>query len=765
MKFLKILLFNTIKYLCAFTLVLFTSMMIYETAQKNVEESLLERTGLQIHTGLLTMEENMDKLDLTAQTINENDDFFKLGWLDSTSSPAEKVILLRNSNLLLKNTCALTDGVPYTFVLFRDNDLFLSTTQCNTSFHNYYNKSMSVTLPDRSITDANELKTFLIDCYKNNQTFINLAKIRYFSVIQHLEHKDCLLYLSNGVLNKNSTRKLFCFVLDRDYLLRHLLTPEMQDHGFLTIQNTFTGEIIFSYGAVPADLPVDMRPDLWTTGTGTKSSDVDDYYYLQKKSPQLGWLITTGISQSSVIEQMEPVQKLLRAYLWGGMAIALFLSLFFSISKHYGFKKIILSIPSEDLETSSRRYYSEYPLLSESVSKLVEKKEAYEQQMNELSQQNRAILLENLITRHEGYEYEPQVYEELFPCEPEFYCLVMVRFLHPFSLKDNDTISLEMEEYLQQKNINIIHHVHSGAYDELFLLELSESQESNTAHLLEPFLEMADMITAKYNYLMHIGISTVGTKLSNITRCYTQAKQVVQSLYLYDNENIVQLYNVMQHSFEENPVTVDFLTRFYNMLISVRNQDIERELRQLESQCIRMPWLYETHREEIFFSLKNIFHSAILHLNCTDGDLHLPVYKSTISCQDMIRAFQECASWICDHVSSVKKNKSTDLKQRILDILENEYQDPNLSAYTVSQKVGISEKYLYQFWKNQTGETFVASLFRIRIEKAQEYLVHTDYSNAKIAELTGFSSVNTFYRNFQKQTGVSPKKYQENKKM
>ena len=77
MKFLKILLFNTIKYLCAFTLVLFTSMMIYETAQKNVEESLLERTGLQIHTGLLTMEENMDKLDLTAQTINENDDFFK----------------------------------------------------------------------------------------------------------------------------------------------------------------------------------------------------------------------------------------------------------------------------------------------------------------------------------------------------------------------------------------------------------------------------------------------------------------------------------------------------------------------------------------------------------------------------------------------------------------------------------------------------------------------------------------------------------------
>lgn len=764
MKFLKVFFFNIIKYLFAFTLVLLTSMLLYENAHKNVQESLLNRTRLQIHNGLLTIEENIDKLNLIAQTIYENDDFSKLGWLNDTSSPAEKVILLRNSNELLKNTCALTDGVPYAFVLFRDNDFFLSTTSCSTSFNDYYNKSMIITLPDRFITDAKEIKALLMDSYKNNRTFINLANIRYFSVINQLEQNNTLLFLSNGVLNKSSTRKLFCFVLDREYLLGHLLTAEMQQHGFLSVRNTFTGESIFTYGAVPANFPRNIQEDIWIAGTSIESSDTDDYYYLRERSSQLGWEIISGISQASVTEQMASVQKLLKTYLWMGMAIALFLSIFLSISKYYGLKKVLLNIPSEELVLSTRRFYRAYPLISANVSKLYKTKEAYKQKADELSQQNRAILLENLITRDEGYGQELKVYKALFPQEPKFYCVVLVRFLQSFSPKVNDTVSLEMKDYLKQKGIHIIHNVRSGAYDELFLLELSGTQEENTAGLLEPFYEMAEILTTKYNYIMHIGISTVGTKLSNITRCYTQAKQVVQSQYLYDKENIVQLYNIMEHAFQENPVTIDFLTRFYNMLLSVHYQNIMQELAQLEKRCIKMPWLYEAYREEIFFSLKNIFHSAIIHLNCNDGEQHLPAYFAAISCPDMIQAFRECAEWLCSYVASIKKHKSTDLKERILEILEQEYQDPNLSAYTVSQKIGISEKYLYQFWKNQTGETFVASLFRIRIEKAQEYLVQTDYSNAKIAELTGFSSVNTFYRNFQKQTGISPKKYQEHQK-
>lgn len=764
MKFSKILYSNITKYFLSFSLVLLTSLLLFSTAQENAKQSLLERTRLQIQGGLLTIEETINKLELTAQTMYQNQNFSQLGWLTNDSSAAEKIILLRTSSNLLKQISSLTDGSAYTFVLFRDNDLYLSNYQCNTSFRSYYNKSLQITLPGGIITDADVIKNLLLDCHKNNRIFLKLNHISYSDGINQREQTNTLLFLTDGIINKRSSRKLFCFVLDSEHLVENILTLEMRQHGFLIIQDRFSDEILFSYGDVPTDLPMDIQDDVWYSGSNARFYDAEDYYYLQNVNKRLGWKIITGISLSSVAEQMAPVQQLLITYLYLGIIVSLSLALYFSISRYYGFKKMVQAIPQEELVPSARRFYNDYQFISNNIEKLDEKKEAYKLMMNELKQQNQAILLENLITRDEGYGHEPQVYEELFPEEPEFYCVVMVRFLQPISLKGSDTISLEMAEYLQQKEIHIIHHVRSGIYDELFLLELSGSQEGNTTHLLEPFHEMADMLTAKYNYIMHIGISAVGTKLSNITRCYTQAKQVVQSQYLYDKENMVQLYNGMEHAFQENPVTIDFLTRFYNMLISVRYEDIAHELSQLEKRCIRMPWLYEAYREEIFFSLKNIFHSAIIHLNCNDGEQHLPAYFATISCPDMIQAFRECAECLCDYVASVKKNKRSDLKERILEILEQEYPDPNLSAYTVSQAIGISEKYLYQFWKNQTGETFVTSLFRIRIEKAQEYLVQTDFSNAKIAELTGFSSVNTFYRNFQKQTGVSPKKYQENMK-
>lgn len=762
MKFLKLLFFNIVKYLFAFMLVLLTSVLLYETARKNVEHSFLERTKLQIQAGVLTIEENVNKLDLTAQTMYENNNFTQLGWLTNESSAAEKIILLRNSNDLLKNTNALTDSSIYTFVLFRDNDLYLSTYQCNTFFPNYYNSSLRITLSGNSITDAATFKDLLLNHYKNRKHFLKLDYISYSDGFNQLEHENTLLYLADGIIDKRSSRKLFCFVLDRDYLVSNILTTEMQDHGFLSIQDLSSDEVIFSYGPIPKDFPQNPKENTWFSGVNTNFSTENDFYILQNINHRLGWKIVTGISRDAVAEQMAPAQRLLTTYLYAGAFVALGLAMFFSISKYYGFKKIIQAIPQEELIPSTSKFYTDYQLISHNILNLDEKKETYKLKMNKLKQQNQAILLENLITRDEftGEEYE--IFKELFPKEPEFYCVVLVRFLHHLSLKNNDAISIEMADYLQQKGIHVIHNVRSGIYDELFLLELSDNQESNTTFLLEPFWEMAEMITSKYNCFMHIGISTVGTNLSNITRCYTQAKQVVQTQHLYNGENVVQLYNIMEHSLNENPVTIDFLTRFYNMLICVRYHDLERELHQLESNCMRMPWLYEAHKEEIFFSLKNVFHSAIIHLNCEGGEYHLPVYTSTISCQETMQAFRGCAAWICNYVLSIKNNKQIDLQKRILEILEAEYPDPNLSAYTVSQKVGISEKYLYHFWKTHTGETFVASLFRIRIEKAQEYLVQTNYSNAKIAELTGFASVNTFYRNFQKQTGISPKKYQEN---
>ena len=57
-----------------------------------------------------------------------------------------------------------------------------------------------------------------------------------------------------------------------------------------------------------------------------------------------------------------------------------------------------------------------------------------------------------------------------------------------------------------------------------------------------------------------------------------------------------------------------------------------------------------------------------------------------------------------------EKNRNSELRQNIINYMESHFMDSSITASSVSREMKISEKYLSQFMKEQTGETF-ASLF------------------------------------------------------
>lgn len=749
MKFTKIVIAYMTKYLLAFLLIFITSVAVFRTAKSSIEQYILERTQIQIQEGVQTVKESVDLLEIIGQMMYQSTGFTSLT-LQEKGLSTRSSLQLRNSNDLLKQMGNVIDS-PYVFVLFRKNDLYLSSIQCGLSFTGYYGNSLFIRLPDMEITDASQLKNYLFESHKNGQDFLRLESLTCTTFSDEEEFEDVLLYLTDGILTHQSSSHIFCFLLSEEYLVQTILPTELKEDSFLYIQDTVSGDVLLSYGEIPEIIK--------TTAIGEEPDEIPGYHTTATLQKKLGWRIVTGYPDSFIDEQMAPVQRLLIIYLLLGLAAVLILTLYFSLTRYYGFQKVLLAIPEDEVDV--QKEFNDYKLLAHNVARLDKQKETYRIQADELRQKNRAILLENLITRGEGTDQECQFFEEYFGKEPEFYSLAMVRFLQPHFTEDSSTATFDIIDFLMQKNIVLRANVHSGIADELFLIELPSVQEENLIRLLQIFEEMAEMVSAKYNCILHIGISTVGTGISNISKCYEQTKLIVQSQYLYESENIVQLYGVTANFPQENPITIDFLTRLYTMLICGRYTDVKKELNQIAECYARMPYLYETHREQIFYSLKNIYYTAMLNLNCSSWEKHLPVYVSSAPCAEMISAFQESAAWICDYILQGKKSKNENLKERILEIIHQNYQNPDLSALLVSEEVGISEKYLYQFWKEQTGETFFAYLLRVRIDKAREYLEQTDYSNKEIAALTGFASANTFYRNFQKLMGVSPKYYKD----
>lgn len=134
-----------------------------------------------------------------------------------------------------------------------------------------------------------------------------------------------------------------------------------------------------------------------------------------------------------------------------------------------------------------------------------------------------------------------------------------------------------------------------------------------------------------------------------------------------------------------------------------------------------------------------------------------------------IRTYSLLLAYIADLVDHVQydirrsaltqsEDTSNEFCNNILAYIEQNLTAPNL-AQTMCRNFGMSEKSLYRYLKNTLGLSFKELYDIIRVEKACTMLHETKKSIAIVWESCGFSSEVSFYRNFKKQMGVTPKEY------
>ena len=82
----------------------------------------------------------------------------------------------------------------------------------------------------------------------------------------------------------------------------------------------------------------------------------------------------------------------------------------------------------------------------------------------------------------------------------------------------------------------------------------------------------------------------------------------------------------------------------------------------------------------------------------------------------------------------------------------------NLSVEVLADISCLSATQFKKNFKSQTSQTVTEYITKIRMQKAQALLLHTDSPIAIIAELVGYTDVSAFSRRFSKYFGIAPSK-------
>jgi len=90
------------------------------------------------------------------------------------------------------------------------------------------------------------------------------------------------------------------------------------------------------------------------------------------------------------------------------------------------------------------------------------------------------------------------------------------------------------------------------------------------------------------------------------------------------------------------------------------------------------------------------------------------------------------------------------------------YKNQNVNLKGASDMVGISDKILSEYIKNEYKTSFLAFINDLRVEEFKKILknpVNKNYSLLGMAQEAGFKSKSTFYRVFKKREGITPNEY------
>ncbi len=253
----------------------------------------------------------------------------------------------------------------------------------------------------------------------------------------------------------------------------------------------------------------------------------------------------------------------------------------------------------------------------------------------------------------------------------------------------------------------------------------------------------------------------------------TQDEHLVESIKLLLNDEEIRFYqphgtmkNWESIMYQENAVFQDYPSTLHELRLMVINKEEDQVRKYLQTCLSDFKKNYDSPPDVRGWAIK-----LVLDIRLYVGTHMLSENNESLGMIDqVIRNIKTL-----EQLESILNKVFGELIQQIEtreNVADNKYiqQAKTYVRSKVHEKISLGDmaaylhlnaSYFSRIFKQETGESFIEFVTKVKMEEAKELLDYTNRSIDDISEELGFTSKSYFVKTFHKQFGVTPKAYKD----
>jgi two-component system response regulator YesN len=297
----------------------------------------------------------------------------------------------------------------------------------------------------------------------------------------------------------------------------------------------------------------------------------------------------------------------------------------------------------------------------------------------------------------------------------------------------------------------------------------TQPELENYQELANTVKQIMEFIDEKFQIILSAGIGNIYEGFTSIPQSFEEAKIALNRKFI-DGRNLLTFYHKISTNRNSYYYPMDIEIQIMNLVKTGDYQGASLLLDNIYDENFGKRKLALNLVNCLSFDMIGTILKVFDGININYEELFKE--KSDISdrllqCEtalDMHNEIKSILKKVCEYITEKRESNNVELKEKLLQYINTNYFDKNLSLQSISDYFKMSNSYLSRFFKDHTGYNFGDYLARVRIKKAKE-LMAEGVSITEVSNLVGYNSVNSFIRTFKRYESVTPGQFKEESKI